>query len=227
MDDAQHNYSADSHSSAPNSARRGSWTPRIILWTLACVLGLWLGTGTHTVTAGGQKNKPSAAAQSALADVFRFDILLAGKESAVKPVRPKPALEAKCNLPAAFLAAMQQRPEPVYSVMPKTLSNTRPRFMFAPPSRPAGPWRVQLDTANMARLEQTQKQLQATLEIVPGMSAADRKSIQIEVDNACARIDSLRREQLLVAPDFPGPTVDYIPADMPDAWPARGIQLMP
>jgi hypothetical protein len=79
----------------------------------------------------------------------------------------------------------------------------------------------------MARLEQTQKQLQATLEIVPGMSAADRKSIQIEVDNACARIDSLRRQQLLHVSEFPEPPVDYIPADMPDAWPARGIQLMP
>src|ERR1035437_1209648 len=110
MDDARHN-----NSTAPKSTRKETWTPRIILWTLACALGLWLGTGTRTA-AGGQGLRPAAVAQAAIADVFRFDILLAGRSSAAKPVRPKAPAAAQCKLPAAVLVAMDQRPEPVPSV---------------------------------------------------------------------------------------------------------------
>jgi hypothetical protein len=226
MNDANNHHPPAPHSSVPTSRPRGSWTSRIILWTLACVIGLWLGMGTHNVTAGGHKNRPSAGTQAALADVFRFDILLAGKASAAEPVRPKPAPETKCNLPAAFLVAMEQRPEPVYSVMPKTLSGTRPHFMIAPPSRPAGPWPIQV-SANMAQWEQSKKQMQAALAIIPGISAAERKSIRAEVDNACTRIDSLRKQQLIRVPEPPELWGEFTSADRSENWPERGGQLMP
>jgi hypothetical protein len=155
MDDAQLN-----RASATNSARRNSWTSRILLWTLASVVGLWLGTGARTVAAGGQASRPAGTAQAAIADVFRFDILLAGKESPAAEVRPKAPSATQRNLPAEVLLAMEQRPEPVPSVMPKTLSSGHPHFMFTPPARPAGPWRMKWDR-NMAHLEHTQQALQA------------------------------------------------------------------
>lgn len=114
MNDDQSN-----HLAAPSSARRGSWTSRIILSLLACGIGLWLGTGTRNVAAGGGTAKRPVAPQTAIADLFRFDILLAGKGSTVKPVRPKPASEIQHKLPAEVLVAMGQRPEPVQASMPK------------------------------------------------------------------------------------------------------------
>jgi hypothetical protein len=221
MDDAQLN-----RTSARESPCKASWTPRIILWTLACCVGLWLGAGTRTSAAGGQTNRPSAAAQAALADIFRFDILLAGKEPIARAVQSKAAPEKQYHLPAAVLVATLQRPEPVSSVMPRTLACTRPRFMIAPPARPAGAWSMNLE-ANMARLEPTQRGLRALLATVQGLTFTDRKSIQIEVDKACAQIGVFRSEPMLQAPEPPEPAASFPPADLPDAWPERGTQLMP
>ena len=216
MDDAQLNQT-----SGPKSPRGGSWTSRIILWTLACAIGLWLGMGSRTAAAGGKAIGPSVAAKTAIADVFRFDILLAGKESPGTSSPRKAVSEKQFNLPAAVLIALEQRPEPVPSAMPKTLACTRPRFMLAPPVRPAGPWRVQLD-ANMARSEQTQHGLRSLLTTVPGLTVAQRRSIQAEVEKACEQIGSLRMEETIQAPQPPEP-----PADFPEAWAGRSTQLMP
>jgi hypothetical protein len=216
MDDHRLNPAAP-----PGSARWNSWTSRIILWTLASVVGLWLGTGARTAAAGGQASRPSRTAQAAIADVFRFDILLAGKESPAEPVRPKAPTATQYNLPAAVLLAMEQRPEPVPSVMPKTLSSAHPRFMFAPPARPAGPWRMKWD-GNMAHLEHAQQALQAALAMVPDLNAADRKSIQIEVDKACEQIGTLRMQQADHAPGPPEP-----PVRLSGPWSELGTQLMP
>ena len=216
MDDAQLN-----RASAGNSARQNSWTARILLWTLTSVVGLWLGTGARTVAAGGQASRPAGTAQAAIADVFRFDILLAGKEPPPAQVHAKAATAAQRNLPPEVLLAMEQRPEPVPSVMPKTLSAAHPRFMFAPPAKPAGPWRMKWD-GNMAQLEHTQQALQAALATVPDLSSADRKSIQIEVDKACQQIGTLRMEQ---GDRVPGPP-DH-PVRLSGAWAELGTQLMP
>ena len=204
--------------SPPGSVRRNSWTSRIVLWTLAGVVGLWLGTGTRTVAAGGQASRSAGTAQAAIAEVFRFDILLAGKESPAEPVRPKAPKATQYILPAEVLLAMEQRPEPVPSSMPKTLSSAHPRFMFTPPARPTGPWRMKWD-GNMAHLEHTQAGLQAALAMVPGLTAADRKSIQIEVENACAQTGALQMEQTTHSPE---PS-----AQLSGAWSELGAQLMP
>jgi hypothetical protein len=176
------------------------------------------------VAAGGQASRPAGTAQAAIADVFRFDILLAGKESPAAEVRPKAPSATQRNLPAEVLLAMEQRPEPVPSVMPKTLSSAHPHFMFTPPARPAGPWRMKWD-GNMAHLEHTQQALQAALATVPDLSSADRKSIQIEVDKACQQIGTLRMEQAIHTPDPAGPPEP--PVRLFGAWPEPGAQLMP
>jgi len=219
MDDTQLN-----RASAPRSALWRSWTPRIILWTLASVVGLWLGTGARTVAAGGQNSRPSRTTQAAIADVFRFDILLAGKEQPAEQVRPKAPKATQYILPGEVLLAMKQRPEPVASAMPKTLSSARPHFMFTPPGKRAGPWRVKWD-GNIAHLEHTQQALQAALAMVPDLTAADRKSIQIEVENACAKVGSRRMEQAIHTPDPAG--APEPPVHLSGAWPELGTQLMP
>jgi hypothetical protein len=229
MDGAQLNQT-----SARKSPRKGSWTPRIILWTLACGVGLWLGTGTRTSAAGGQTSRPSTTAQTAIADIFRFDILLAGKEPSAQPVQSTKVPEEPRKLPMAVLVAMQQRPDPVPSVMPKTLSCTRPRFMITPPGRPGRPVSMHLD-GNMALLEQTQARLQALLATVQGLTADDRKSIQSEVDKACAQIGNLRAEPLPLVSEPSEPTMGLPSADLPhtwpdtrpDTWPEPGTQLRP
>jgi hypothetical protein len=218
MHDARSN-----HSSAPNSAGWRSWTSRIILWTLASGVGLWLGTGARTAAAGGQATRPVASAQAAIADVFRFDILLAGKDSRAKrqPARPQAASSTQHNLPAAVLLAMNQRPEPVPSPLPQALSNQHPRFRFALPAKPAGAMRMKWD-ARTAHLEHTQKDLRRILATVPGLTATDRESIQSEVDKACAQVGALRMERAKYASEPPEP-----PTPRFDEWPARRVQLMP
>jgi hypothetical protein len=216
MDDSQFNSA-----SAPRSARWRSWTSRIILWTLASVVGLWLGIGSRTAAAGGQNGRPSRTTQTAIADIFRFDILLAGKEPPAEQVRPNAPTATRYSLPPAVLLAMEQRPEPVPSAMPKTLSSARPRFMFSPPARPAGPWLMKGD-GNMAHLEHTQQAVQAALAMVPDLTAADRKSIQVEVDQACEQIGSLRMQH---ADHVPGPPES--PARPSGARPELGTQVMP
>jgi hypothetical protein len=216
MDDQQLNSTT-----APRSARWRSWTPRIILWTLASVVGLWLGTGTRTVAAGGQASRPVATAQAAIADIFRFDILLAGKEKPAAPVHPKAAPAVKCELPEAVLFARLQRPEPVASVMPKTLSNSHRPWMFAPPAKPAGAWRMKLEEKT-AMLEHTQENLKAALATVSGLSAADRKSIQVELDKACDQIGAIRMQQW---DRVPGPP--ELPVRHFGSWSESGAQLMP
>lgn len=218
MNDAHTN-----HSSAPDSAGWRSWTSRIILWTLASGIGLWLGTGARTAAAGGQASRPVASAQAAIADVFRFDILLAGKDSRAKrqSVRPQTAPTTKYSLPAAVRLAIGQRPEPVSSPFPQTLSNQHPRFRFALPVKPAGAMRMKWDERT-ARLEHTQMDLQRILATVPGLTATDRESIQNEVDKACAQIGTLRVERAKYAPEPPEPPAAHIAE-----WPARGTQLMP
>lgn len=217
MEDAQLNRLP-----APGSARWRSWTPRIILWTLASIVGLYLGTGTRTVAAGGRASRPVATAQAAIADIFRFDILLAGKEQPAAPVRAKAVPVPKCELPEVVLFARQQRPEPVASIMPTTLSDPHRRWMFTPPAKPAGVWRMKPDE-RIARLEHTQESLKAVLATVPGLSSADRKSIQVEVDKACEQMGALRMEQSEHVPEPPEPPVRHARAWRPES----GVQLMP
>jgi hypothetical protein len=218
MNDARIN-----HSSAPDSAGWRSWTSRIILWTLASGIGLWLGMGARTEAAGGQVSRPVASAQAAIADVFRFDILLAGKDARAKqqPARPQTASAPQHSLPAEVLQAMSQRPEPVPSPIPQTLSTPHLRFRFALPVKPAGVMRMKWDERT-AHLEHQQKNLQRILATVPGLTATDRESIQTEVDKACAQIGTLRVERVKYAPEPPELPVTHF-----DEWPARGTQLMP
>ena len=116
---------------------------------------------------------------------------------------------------------MSQRPEPVASALPQTLSSFQPRFQFALPAKTAGPLRMKWNE-RVSRLEHKQKDLQAILATVPGLSAADRKSIQNEMDNACAQVGTLRAEQANRIPEPPEtPAVPF------DEWPARGTRLMP
>lgn len=213
MNDDQNNHLAD-----PNSGRRGSWTSRIILSLLACGIGLWLGTGTRNVAAGGGTAKRPVAPQTAIADLFRFDILLAGKEFTLQPVRPEAAPKRQRKLPAEVLVAMGQRPEPVSSAIPKTLACARPRFMI---TAPVGPWRMKLG-ANMARLEHRQEGVNVLQGTLTGMSAADRNSIQVELDKACEQIGSLRMEQAIHVAEPLEPL-----AAIAEAWPEVGSQIMP
>jgi len=189
------------------------WTPRIALWTLASVIGLWLGTSARPAAARGRTAQPSARSQASLADVFRWDILLTGQESAAKPApraTPKPR---QFTLPPALLCALQQRPEPVPSVFPKTLSNAHPRFVFTPPGRPAGAWQMKWET-HVSKLEQMKDGLRVTLTTVPGLTSADRQSIQAEANRACEQVGALRIQQALPASTNPPDP----PADLPREW---------
>lgn len=196
----------------------GKWTPRIVLWTLASVAGLWLGTSARPATVRGHAVQPSTRSQASIADVFRWDILLVGQESRAKRVQPVAPRPRQFALPAAVLCAQQQRPEPVPSVFPKTLSiGARPRFMFTLPGKPSGQmkWDEQV-----AHLEHTQYSLRAVLDTVPGLTSADRKSIQVEVNRACAQIGSLRKERTVEVAEPPEPPVD-LPGDWPEPPHAR------
>ena len=125
-------------------------------------------------------------------------------------------------MPSAVLLARQQRPEPVPSVFPKTLSDWHSRFYFAPPAKPAGAWRVKLD-AQMARLEQAQKGLLATFERALPVTTADRESIQAEVENACTQAVTPRWEHVMrIAPPLEPP------ADTSESWPEPpNMRVMP
>ncbi len=190
------------------------WTPRIVVWTIACVTGLWLGTGSRPAAAHGQVAQPSEGYQASLADVFRWDILLAGKESPAPPVYTKAVPTKQFKLPQTLLCALRQRPEPVPSTFPQRLSGVHPRFHFAPPSKPAGGWRMQWDE-RMALLEHRQEGLRVVLQTVPGLSPADRRSIQAQVDKACAQVGSLRMQQAARMPEPPEPLLD-LPKDWPE-----------
>jgi hypothetical protein len=189
------------------------WTPRIALWTLASVIGLWLGTSARPAAARGHAGQPAARSQASLADVFRWDILLTGEASPAKPARATAPKPRQFNLPPALICALGQRPEPVPSVFPKTLSNRHPRFVFTPPGKPAGAWQMKWET-HVSKLEQMQDGLRVTLTTVPGLTAADRQSIQAEVDKACTQVGRLRMQQALPVPDPPDPSVDF-----PKEWP--------
>jgi hypothetical protein len=221
MNDAQRN-----HASAPASSLRGSWTSRIVLWTLAGVIGLWLGTGVRPVAAGRQAKKSSAITQSAIADVFRFDILLAGKESKAKAERPKTPSVQKYILPQEVAMAVSKRPEPISSPMPKTLLCTRPRFGIAPPARPAGQWRIKIE-ASTAGLAQTQAHVKALLATVPDLTDANLSSFRIEVDKACTQSTTPRVEQWNDMREAPQPPDGFTFADFSDAWQQRSMRLMP
>lgn len=205
---------APSRGSGPWKTDWGTWTPRFVAWTIACVIGLWLGTTVHPAAARGQVARPSGGYQASIADVFRWDIMLAGKEPQAKPVRQEAAPARKYKLPEALLCALEQRPEPVPSVFPQRLSGIHPRFYMAPPSKPAGAWRMKLD-AQMARLEHEQETPRVALPTMPGLSPSDRKSIQNQVDRACAQVRSLRMEQAVRIPDPAEPFVE-----LTSGWPA-------
>jgi|GEM_PF-2530710 len=198
------------------------WTPRVVLWTLAGLIGLWFGTATRPAAARTHTGKPATASQASLADVFRWDILLVGQESSVKPARTVTPKSRQFSLPEAFLVAQQQRPEPVPSPVPKTLSCTRPRFAFAPPPKPSMAWQMKWD-GHMAGMKQMRHNLHAALATVPGLTAADRDAIQVEVDQACAQVGALRNLPAAPLPDPPEPPV--LPAA---AWPEpHAARLLP
>ncbi len=222
--DASRNTHAPSRGSGPWKTTRKTdlkrWTPRIVVWTIAGVAGLWLGTSARPAAARHQVSQPSEGYEASLADVFRWDILLAGKESPAKPVKPKAAPARQYKLPETLQCALQQRPEPVPSSFPQRLSDAHPRFRFAPPSKPAGGWRMNWDE-RVARLEHTQEGLRMVLQTVPGLSSADRKSIQAEVSKACAQVGSLRIEHAARVPEPPEPLLD-LPKDWPEP-PSRPV----
>ena len=199
--------------------RAAALTPRIILWTLAGAMGLWLGMGSRTVAAGGKTTAPAAAAQTAIADVFSFDILLAGKQPTVHPKAP-PA-KSPMRLPEVVLVALQQRPEPVQSAMPQTLTCVRTRLAMSPPARPGRRWNMELN-ANLARLEHAHASLVSLLATVPGLSPADRRSIEKQAEKAGEQIGSLEKADAMRAQLPP-----ELQTEMPEAWPEHGRQLMP
>lgn len=221
MDESRMRH-APSRGPGPSENPKSKWTARIVLWALASVIGLWLGTNTRGVAARAQASLPSARSEASIADVFRLDILLARMESPVRRVHPKAVQAAECELPVAVLLARQQRPEPVPSVMPKTLSNWNPRFSIAPPARPAWAGRVKLD-AQMAQLGQAQIAWKTAIENVPGLTDGDRRSIQLELENVCVQVSAQRRDQAVHLPRLPEPS-----ADRAEFWPEPpSARLMP
>ena len=176
------------------------WTPRIVVWTIAGVIGLWLGTTGRPAAAHNQAVQPSTGSQASLADVFRWDILLAGKEAPAKQEQAKTTPARQFPLPNALRCALERPAEPVRAEFPKTLSGTRPRFAYALPAKPAGRWQVKWDERT-ARLEHAQKSLHAVLETVPSLTPANRKSIEAEVERACAQARSLRVNQAMPIPE--------------------------
>ena len=213
---------APSEGSGPSENPKSKWTARIVLWALASVIGLWLGTNTRGVPARAQATLPTASSEASIADVFRLDILLARMESPVRLAHPKVTQAVESKLPSAVLLAQQQRPEPVPSVMPKTLANWDPHLALAPPTKTAWVRRAKLE-AQVARPEQAQIAWKMAIENVPGLTDGDRKSIQLEVENVCVQASAQWRDHSVRLP-----RLQKRFSDTTEIWPEpRNARLMP
>lgn len=222
MMDKRRMIPAPSEGLGPSENPGSKWSARIVLWAIASVIGLWLGTNTRGVPARAQATLPTARSEASIADAFRLDILLARMESPVRLAHPKVPQAVECKLPNAVLLAQQQRPEPVPSVMPKTLANWNPRFARAPPTKTAWVRRAKLE-AQVARLGQAQIAWKMAIENVPGLTDGDRKSIQLEVENVCVQASAQWRDHSVHPPRIHMPS-----SDATEIWPEpRSARLMP
>ena len=179
-----------------------SVTFRLILFTLASGLGLWLGAGSRSTLPGRATVRSENPGKWLIADAFRFDILLARAE----PATPPAGQAASPAVPAAVVVAQS---EPVATVQApmramRCLQGPAPRIQ--PRVRPAGPWQARI-AGQVAQLRQTNIHLQEVLKGLPVLMPADRQKLQVnlqcELQRASEALETLTLEQPMGGPERP------------------------
>lgn len=183
-----------------------SVTFRLVLFTLASGLGLWLGAGSRSTIPGRATVRRENPGKWLIADAFRFDILLARAE----PATPPAVQAASPAVPAAVVVAQSEPVETVEAPMRVALVlpmpgplRTSPRVQprLPPQMRPASAWQVRVE-GRMAHLRQTQNQLQARLTGLPAERGMTQESLQCELQRASTALETLTLDQAI-----PGPAI--------------------
>ena len=199
---------------------------RLILLVLAGGLGLWLGSDSRPVAAGNAVAKQQDAGKSLIADVFRFDILLAQTEPAAEAVKTaQPAVEPAA--PATVVMA-QSQPVPTVEVplrasLELRIPGPRPIPAHLRPVRMARPPML----GDLAHLRETQVGVQAVIQDLPGLSLADKRRIehkvQCELSRASKKLEVLSLEEPPAAPEPPSPPQVLVRASVSDREPNCGL----
>ena len=179
-----------------------SVTFRLILFTLASGLGLWLGAGSRSTLPGRATVRSENPGKWLIADAFRFDILLARAEPATPP-----AVQAACPaVPAAVVVAQSEPVATVQAPMRAMLCLQGPAPRIQPRVRPAGPWQARI-AGQVAQLRQTNIHLQEVLKGLPVLMPADRQKLQVnlqcELQRASEALETLTLEQPMGGPERP------------------------
>jgi hypothetical protein len=174
---------------------------RLILLMLASGLGLWLGAGARSATAGKVTVQRENPGKWLIADAFRFDILLARAEPAKPPADASAARTESQTRPAAVVVA---RSEPVETVevplrVALDLRGPGPLRIHArmqPENRPAGVWRMRIE-GQVAQLRQTERQTQEILRGLPGLAPVEmiQKRLECELQRASKTLEALELDE--------------------------------
>lgn len=180
-----------------------SVTFRLILFTLASGLGLWLGAGSRSTLPGRATVRSENPGKWLIADAFRFDILLARAE----PAAPPAVQAASQTVPAAVVVAQSEPVATVEAPMKATLCLLQgPAPRIQPRVRPTGPWQARI-AGQVAQLRQTNIHLQEVLKGLPGLMPADRQKLQVnlqcELQRASEALETLTLEQPMGEPERP------------------------
>ena len=180
-----------------------SVTFRLILFTLASGLGLWLGAGSRSTLPGRATVRSENPGKWLIADAFRFDILLARAE----PAAPPAVQAASQTVPAAVVVAQSEPVATVEAPMKATLCLLQgPAPRIQPRARPTGPWQVRI-VGQVAQLRQTNIHVQEILKGLPGLMPADRQKLQVnlqcELQRASEALETLTLEQPMGEPERP------------------------
>ena len=179
-----------------------SVTFRLILFTLASGLGLWLGAGSRSTLPGRATAQNENPGKSLIADAFRFDILLARAE----PATPPAVQAASPAVPAEVVVAQSEPVATVQAPMRAMLCLQGPAPRIQPRVRPAGPWQARI-AGQVAQLRQTNIHLQEVLKGLPVLMPADRQKLQVnlqcELQRASEALETLTLEQPMGEPERP------------------------
>lgn len=184
-----------------------SLTFRLLLLMLASGLGLWLGAGSRSAAAGKVTVQRENPGKSLIADAFSFNILMARAELA----EPQTVQSTRPAAPAAVVVAQSEPVETVEAPVRVALQFHPPGPLgihpLAPPRvRPAGAWQIRVE-GQMARLRQTENQVQVILRGLPGLKLAERerfeKKLQCELQRASRTLETLTLDEPAGGPEPP------------------------
>lgn len=179
-----------------------SVTFRLILFTLASGLGLWLGAGSRSAVAGKATARRENPGKWLIADAFRFDILLARAE----PAEPQAVQATSQTAPATVVVAQSEPVATVEAPMTATLCLQGPGPRIHPRVRPTGPWQVRI-VGQVAQLRQTNSHVQEVLKGLPGLMPVERQKLQerlqCELQRASEALETLTLDEPMGGPEIP------------------------